>query len=70
MGSGKTADFWESKNWIVQGYTDESSAILDFSNPFTLHVDSSNHIIGSYLTQPDANQKERPVSFISKKGAL
>jgi len=47
--------------------TDESLAIVDFSKPFTIHVDSNNHTIGSYLTQPDANQKERPVALISKK---
>ena len=47
--------------------TNESLAIVDFSKPFTIHVDSSNHWVGSYLAQPDANQKERPFAFISKK---
>ena len=46
---------------------DESLAIVDFNKPFSIHVDSSNHRVGGVLTQPDVNQKERPVAFISKK---
>ena len=47
--------------------TDESLAIVDFNKPFFIHVDSSNHTVGGSLTQPDVDQKERPVAFISKK---
>jgi len=46
---------------------DESLAIVDFTKPFTIHVDCSNYAAGAALAQPDWHKKERPVAFISKK---
>ena len=47
--------------------TDESLAIVDYNKSYSIHVDASNHTVGGVLTQPDLNQKERPVAFNSRK---
>ena len=65
-GQAEQLAFEKLKTELCQA-TNESLAIVDFSKPFTIHVDSSNHTIGSYLTQTDVDLKERPVAFISKK---
>jgi len=66
MGQAEQLAFEKLKTELCRA-TDESLVIVDFGKLFTIHVDSSNHTIGSYLTQPDVNQKERPVAFITKK---
>jgi len=45
----------------------ESSQIINFQKPFSIHVDASNHTVAGILTQPDEDGAERPLEFISSK---
>ena len=47
--------------------TNESLRIVDFTKPFTIHVDTSNFQVAGLLSQPARDGSERPVAFISLK---
>ena len=38
----------------------------DFSRPFLLQTDASNHGLGAVLQQTDATRAERPIAYISR----
>ena len=52
------------KNAIL---TDVILAFPDFTKPFRLTTDSSNHSIGGVLSQLDESGNDRPISFFSRK---
>jgi len=47
--------------------TTRALSIVDFKKPFTLHVDTSDHIVAAVLTQIADNGTEQPVAFASNK---
>ena len=44
-----------------------SLQIVDFSQPFQLHVDASNYAVGAILSQINDNGSDKPIAFASKK---
>jgi len=47
--------------------TTRALSIVDFKKPFTLHVDTSDHMVAAVLTQIADNGTEQPVAFASNK---
>ena len=47
--------------------TVDSLYIVDFSKPFNIHVDASDYVVGSVVSQTDDKGIERPIAFASRK---
>jgi len=54
------------KQKLCQATTD-SLQIVDFSKPFTIHVDASDFQVAGVLSQSSSDGSDRPVAFISLK---
>ena len=45
----------------------QSLSIINWSQPFTIHCDASEHTVAGVLSQPDEEGKENPIAFYSIK---
>ena len=76
LGKGKSTKLqWgevEEKAWnhlkaALIAATNRSMAIIDWSKPFIIECDTSNHTISGCLLQSDSHEINRPIAFYSNK---